>query len=108
MTTVSIRQGDSIGLEYGIGTESLQDWTCDVAVYSYPIVVTSPITPAVYEVTLTDLNEDDTRFTGLIDRTETAGWSTGRYIVVCDLYNATTGEAKEFEATLIVNAQVQL
>lgn len=105
MTTVSIRQGDSLGLEYGIGTESLAGWTCDVAVFAYPVYPTSPATAPVHEATLIGLADDDTRYTGLIDRTETATWPAGRYIVVCDLYNSATGEAREFEATLIVSAQ---
>lgn len=103
MAVVTIRQGDSLRLVYGLGTDSLIDWVCDVAVKTHA----GQATP-VYELTLDDLEEDDTRYTGLIPGSETATWDARRYIVVCDLYNDTTGESKELEATLIVTGQAQV
>jgi hypothetical protein len=103
MAVVTIRQGDSLRLVYGLGTDSLDGWTCDVAVKTHAAQATP-----VYELTLVDLEEDDTRYTGLIPGSETATWDARRYIVVCDLYNSVTDEAKEFEATLIVSGQAQV
>lgn len=99
---VSIRQGDSIGLKYGLNTESLADWTCDVVVKTH-----AAQDEPLHELTLDELADDDTRYTGMIPGTVTALWDARRYIIVADLYNSNTGEAKEYVATVIVSGQAQ-
>jgi len=100
---ISIRQGDSIGLKYGLNDESLADWTCDVVIKTY-----AGQAEPEYELTLDEITDDDTRYIGMIPGTVTALLDPRRYIIVADLYNSDTGEAKEYAATLIVVAQSQV
>lgn len=103
VSVVSIRQGDSIGLKYGLNTESLADWSCDVVIKTHA----GQDTPE-HEQTLDEITDDDTRYTGMISGTVTALLDPRRYIIVADLYNSDTGEAKEYVATLIVSSQAQV
>ena len=103
VSVVSIRQGDSIGLKYGLNDESLADWTCDVVIKTY-----SGQDEPEHEQTLDEITDDDTRYTGMISGAVTALLDPRRYIIVADLYNSDTGEAKEYVATLIVVAQSQV
>jgi hypothetical protein len=101
MTVIAIKQGDSIGLVFGLSdNRSMADWVCEVSVKTHY----DQETPE-YTATLEDLNDDDSRWVGTISSSETATWEPRRYVLLADLYNEDTGEAKEFEATVIVSAQ---
>jgi len=97
---ITIKQGDSLALMYGLGDSPLWDWTCDIA-----IKASLTDTDVIYEAVIERFNEDGTFFQALLPRTVTQDWAAGTCYVIADLYNSETGEAKEFQDVLVIEAQ---
>lgn len=101
MREITIRQGDSLALKYGLGDTELYDWACKIAVKA-----NLSDTEALHEQEVETYSEDGLFFESLITRTVTVEWAPGSsYYVIADLYNETTGQAKEFQSVVIVTEQ---
>lgn len=91
-------EGDTINLAVGIeGIDDLTGWTCRVQVRG-PIEADNPLV----DVELTNMNADNSRFTGLID---TEGFGTGSMILAAQFDRGATGERKEVHSILILKPQ---
>jgi hypothetical protein len=98
MQSITMAQGESLGLTYGLGSDAVYDFMCEVAVKSISGDV-------VHRQELEDLNEDGTRFVGILGKDVTKDFEPGDYYLVADLWNEDTGEAREYQALLAVTAQ---
>ncbi len=101
MPGTEIKQGDSLGLAYGISDDvNLNSWSCKIAVKTS----LDQSTPT-FTLNLTQRNQDSTRFVGVISRDTTKDWPPGEYLLLADVWNPGTGEGKEFQADLRIMAQ---
>jgi len=96
-----IKQGDSLQVPIGLtNVDDLTTWSCRVRIGS-TVDDDSP----VFDQLVTQRNNDNSRFILFIDRSTTAGWDAGDYLIMADVWNAGTGEGKEMHGELRVEAQ---
>lgn len=100
MIVSTIRQGESLGLSYGLTpAQNMSAWACRVVIKS------TKAGSALIDKTLTDLDGDSENFIGQLTPTETSGLSVGTYWLAAEVSNATTSENAEYHDKLIVTEQ---
>lgn len=94
---LEVFQGDSIALAYRTDPEQ------DMSLWSTRIMVKRQLTEAaLLEQDITQLSPDNLRMVGLM---QTASLEPGKYWLLAEMSNATTGESKEIHQRISIKPQ---